>query len=139
MKAFIDLLGRMLLSVIFFFEAYDSIRYFEATKQTMTDYGITWRQDLLLVGAIAVLILGATLILIGYRPALGVSLLLLYWVPVLFIVHAFWNAPPDELRQSSIYFMKDIAITGGLLMVYVNGAGKWSIKRLFATSRVPGT
>lgn len=139
MKPFIDLLGRTLLSVIFFFEAYDSIRYFDITKQTMTEYGITWRQDLLLVGAISVLILGATLILIGYRPALGVLLLLMYWVPVSFIVHSFWNTPPEELRESSISFMKDIAIMGGLLMVYVNGAGRWSVKRLFATSRVPGT
>lgn len=138
MKPFIDLLGRMLLSVIFFFEAYDSIRYFDLTRQTMTEYGITWRQDLLLIGAIGVLILGATLILIGYRPALGVLLLLLYWVPVTFIVHAFWNVPQEDIREAAISFMKNIAIIGGLLMVYVNGAGKWSIKRLFATSRVPG-
>lgn len=138
MKAFLDLLGRTLLSVIFFFEAYDSIRYFEATKQTMTEYGIIWRQDLLLTGAIGVLILGATLILIGYRSAFGALLLLLYWVPVTFIVHAFWNAPPEKLRESSIFFMKNIAIIGGLLIVYVNGAGQWSVKRLFATSRVPG-
>jgi putative oxidoreductase len=33
--------------------------------------------------------------------------------------------------------MKNIAITGGLLMVWVNGAGRYSIKRLFATFRVP--
>lgn len=138
MKAILDLLGRALISVIFFFEAYDSIRYFNLVKETMTEYNITWRQDLLLTGAITVLILGATLILIGYRPALGVLLLLMYWVPVTFLVHSFWNAPPDELRGASISFMKNIAIIGGLLIVYVNGAGKWSIKRLFATSRVPG-
>lgn len=138
MKDLIDLIGRALLSVIFFFEAYDSIRYFGPTKETMTQYGLTWRQDMLLSGAIILLILGATLILIGYRSAFGATLLLLYWVPVTFIVHSFWDVPGPALREASISFMKNIAITGGLLMIYVNGAGKYSVKRLFATSRVPG-
>jgi putative oxidoreductase len=138
MKAIFDLLGRALLSVIFFFEAYDSIRYFHQTKETMTEFGINWRQDLLLSAAIGVLILGAVLILFGYRSKLGATLLLFYWVPVTFIAEAFWQETGVEFREASISFMKNIAIIGGLLMIYVNGAGKYSIKRLFATSRVPG-
>lgn len=138
MKAIFDLLGRALLSVIFFFEAYDSIRYFDLTKETMSEYGINWRQDLLLTVAIAVLILGATLILFGYRSKFGATLLLLYWIPVTLIVEAFWNETGADRRDASISFMKNIAIVGGLMMIYVNGAGKYSIKRLFATSRVPG-
>lgn len=139
MKDITDLIGRVLLSFIFLFEAYDSIRYFQSTQEIMTDYGITWRQDLLLSGTIFVLITGGILILIGYRSSLGALLLLLYWVPVTFIVHSFWNDPPDMVRFQSIQFMKNIAIIGGLLMVLVNGSGRYSIKRLFATSWVPGT
>jgi len=138
MKAIFDLLGRAMLSVIFFFEAYDSIRYFDLTKETMTEYGLNWRQDLLLSGAIGVLILGATLILLGYRSKFGATLLLLYWIPVTLIVEAFWHQTGAEHREASISFMKNIAIIGGLMMIYVNGAGKYSIKRMFATSRVPG-
>jgi len=33
--------------------------------------------------------------------------------------------------------MKNLAIMGGLLMVVVNGSGKYSVKRLFATTKVP--
>ncbi|MCB0649980.1 MAG: DoxX family protein [Saprospiraceae bacterium] len=139
MKDIADLIGRVFLSFIFLFEAYDSIRYFQSTQEIMTSYGITWRQDLLLSGAIFVLITGGTLILMGYRSSLGALLLLLYWVPVTFIVHSFWNDPSDMVRFQSIQFMKNIAIIGGLLMVLVNGSGRYSIKRLFATSRVPGT
>ena len=104
----------------------------------MTEFGINWRQDLLLSAAIGVLILGAVLILFGYRSKLGATLLLFYWVPVTFIAEAFWQETGVEFREASISFMKNIAIIGGLLMIYVNGAGKYSIKRLFATSRVPG-
>jgi putative oxidoreductase len=65
-------------------------------------------------------------------------LLLCYWIPITFIVHAFWNEPEPARRLESIMFMKNLAIVGGLLMVWANGVGKYSIKRLFATTRVPG-
>lgn len=137
MKNIGDLLGRIFLSFIFLYEAYDSITFFQPTKQIMTSYGITWQQDFLLMGAIILLTLGGLMILSGYRASLGAFLVLLYWVPVTFIVHSFWNDPPDAYRMQSIMFMKNIAITGGLLMVWVNGSGRISIRRLFATSRVP--
>lgn len=138
MKDILDLLGRGLLSFIFLFEAYDSIFYYEATKQQMTAYGLEWQQDFQLVGAIILLTLGGTLLLIGYRTGLGMFLLLCYWIPVTFIVHAFWLDPEPLRRLESIMFMKNLAIVGGLLMVWANGVGKYSIKRLFATTRVPG-
>ena len=137
MKQLVDLLGRILLSFIFFHEAYDTIKYFEETRQIMTDYGLTWRQDILLYGGTSVLVLGGLMLLTGYRASFGSFLLLIYWVPVTFIVHSFWNDPESERRLHEIFFMKNLAITGGLLMVYVNGAGKYSIKRLFATFKVP--
>ena len=103
----------------------------------MTLYGLTWNQDLQLVGAIILLLLGGTLVLLGYRSGLGAVLLLLYWIPVTLIVHSWWNDPIDEQRLQAILFMKNLAITGGLLMVLVNGSGRYSIKRLFATTKVP--
>lgn len=138
MKDLVDLIARILLAFIFLFEAYDSITYFQSTKNMMTEYGLTWRQDLLLSCAIFGLILGGTLILIGYRSSFGAFLVLLYWLPVTFIVHSFWNAAPELRRLESIHFMKNLAITGGLLMVWVNGSGRYSVKRLFATFKVPG-
>lgn len=132
-----DLVGRILLSFIFLYDAYDSIFYFQETKMKMTFYGLTWRQDLLLVGAIFLLILGGTSLLTGYRVRLGVLLLLVYWTPVTFIVHAFWNAPAETERLESVLFMKNIALIGALLMVWANGAGRFVIRKLFATARVP--
>jgi putative oxidoreductase len=60
----------------------------------------------------------------------------MYWAPVTFIVHDFWNYPKDELREQSILFMKNIAIMGGLLMLAGKGSGRYSIKKLLATTRV---
>ena len=46
MKDTIDLIARIFISLIFLFEAYDSIKFFKSTKAIMTEYGITWNQDI---------------------------------------------------------------------------------------------
>ena len=155
MKDIVDLIGRIFLSFIFLYEAYDSIFFFNQTIMKMHFYGLSWHPETLLYGAIVLLVFGGFLLLFGYRVGLGVILLLLYWVPVTFIVHDFWNVPFECVstvscpqlsiegqevfrRMQGILFMKNLAITGGLLMVWVNGSGRYSIRRLFATTRVPG-
>ncbi len=136
MRDITDLLGRIFLSAIFIFEAIDSTIYFGKTQRIMTQYGLTWNQDMLLYGAIFLLYLGGILVLLGYRSTFGAMLLLLYWVPVTFLVHDFWNSPKEELRLESILFMKNMAIIGGLLMIVGKGSGRYSMRRLLATTRV---
>jgi len=137
MKDFVDLIARIFIALIFFFEAYDTVLFFNKTKETMTSHGIHWNQDLLLYGMIFILVVGGVLVLIGYRSSLGAVMLLMYMVPLTFILHSWWNDPVEMQREQSILFMKNVAIIGGLLLVFVNGSGKYSIKRLFATTKVP--
>ncbi len=136
MRDLIDLIGRIFLATIFIFEAIDSTLYFDKTKQVMTMHHLTWNQNFLLYGAIFLLIAGGLMVLFGYRSTLGAILLLMYWVPVTFIVYDFWNSPKEDLREQSILFMKNIAIIGGLLMLAGKGSGRYSIKKLLATTRV---
>lgn len=137
MKDVFDLIARILIAFIFLYEAYDTIAFFKDTKDKMTGYGLNWNQDMLLVGGIFLLILGGILILIGYRSNWGAVLLMIYWIPVTFIVHSWWLHPAEAQRLEAIMFMKNIAILGGLLMVMVNGSGRYSVRRLFATTKVP--
>jgi len=136
MRDVTDLIGRIFLSAIFIFEAIDTILYIDKTKATMDQYGLTWNQNLLIYGTIFLLLGGGLMVLLGYRSTFGALLLLLYWVPVTFLVHDFWNYPKDQLRLQSILFMKDVAIIGGLLMLAGKGSGRYSMKRLMATTRV---
>ena len=138
MKDTTDLVARIFISMIFLFEAYDSIAFFKNTKETMTEHGITWNQDMLLGMAIFLLILGGVLVLIGYRSSFGATLLLIYWIPVTFITHTWWSDPDVTQRVESIEFMKNIAIIGGLLLIVINGSRRFSVKRLFATTIVKG-
>lgn len=137
MKDVTDLIARIFLSLIFLWEAYDSIVHYSSAKESMTAYGVTWRQDLLLGGAIFLLIFGGVLVLLGYRSKFGSVLLLIYYIPFTLIVYSFWNDTGEYYRINSIQFMKNLAIIGGLLMIFVNGAGRYSVKRLFATTKLP--
>lgn len=132
-----DLIGRILIAFIFFHEAINSIFTFEQTKLTMTEYGITWYQDILLVGVITILIFGALQVLIGYGANLGALLLLLYWIPFTFIVYSFWNDSDDIRRLHALYFSRNMAIAGGLLILFANGSGNYSVKRLIHVMRLP--
>ncbi|MEL6806092.1 MAG: DoxX family membrane protein [Bacteroidota bacterium] len=137
MKDVFDLLGRILLSFIFLFEAYDYIAYAKKNKLAMASYGLSWNQDFLLVGATILLVLGGLMLLLGYRMRLGAILLLLYWVPMTFLVHDFWNdLMGDTRRLESLLFMKNLAVTGGLLIAATHSSGRYALKRLFATARV---
>lgn len=135
MKDVLDLLGRAFIAFIFLFEAYDSLIYFQDTKATMTEYGITWNQEFLLTFSIGLLILGGLLILTGYKTKFGAALLLCYWIPLTFILYSFWNDPVETKRLNSILFMKNIAIAGGLILLFVNGSGKYSVRRLLSATK----
>ena len=137
MRDLFDLLARMFLSTIFLFEAFTSLKFFDRTKSTMTEYGLTWKQYFLLIATITCLFIGGAFLLIGYRPVFAVTLLLIYWIPVTFIVFSFWNDPPEVQNIHSIFFMKNIAITGGLIHVLVHGTGKYSIRRFFGMTVLP--
>lgn len=137
MNHIFDLIGRIMMSAIFIFEAIDSIMYAEQTKHTMGEYGIFWKQDLLLYLSITALLLGALLLLTGYRIRFGVLLLLLYWLPITCIVYSFWNDPAEIQRLNAIFFMRNIAIAGGLLIIAAHGGGKYSIKRIMRVSTIP--
>ena len=114
MKDIMDLLGRALMSIIFFFEAYDKIFFMGDTKHTMTRLGTEWSQNWLLhnqnnwIYAVGFcLILGASLILIGYRVGFGVFLILAYWLPLTFMLNQFWDYPyaHEARRGVALHFM----------------------------------
>lgn len=137
MKHIAELVARILLAGIFIYEAVDTMLFYEETKAKMSAFNLMWQQDILLIVSITVLIIGGILILLGYRVGLGGILILCYWIPVTFIAHSFWTFPKPELRIEALIFMKNIAITGGVMLLMINGSGKISIKRLLRVTRIP--
>jgi len=63
------------------------------------------------------LIVGGVLILLGYYPQIGVLLLVIFYIPVTFMMHNFWavTEPMRKLAETT-NFMKNMAILGSTLM-----------------------
>jgi putative oxidoreductase len=136
MKDWINLLSRIFLSAIFFFEAYDTAYYKSSTFKSMATYGLQIDHHFIFYSAVTLLILGGVLLLLGYRMGLAAFLLLLYMVPYTLIVHNFWKqSEPTILREQAIHFLKNVSIMGGLLSLWSSGGGRFSLKRIFASTR----
>jgi uncharacterized membrane protein YphA (DoxX/SURF4 family) len=72
---------------------------------------------------LAVLLAGALLavagfsLLLGLYPEIGVAALVLFFVPVTFVMHAFWADADPILRQiDKVNFAKNLALLGSSLM-----------------------
>ncbi len=137
MKDIADLLGRIILGILFLYHAIDAIVLFDQNCQTLVEYGIDFYNNILLCIIIFMLFLGAITILVGYAASFGASLLLLYWLPYTFIVFSFWDDPFELKQNTSLQFLNNLAICGGLFLLIANGAGRYSVKRLIYVMKLP--
>jgi putative oxidoreductase len=72
-------------------------------------------------------IAGGLSILLGYRAKLGAWLIVLFLVPVTFMMHKFWLVQDPMMAQiQMILFMKNVAMLGGALLISQLGAGPFS-------------
>src|ERR1700740_3026771 len=75
-----------------------------------------------------VAIAGGLSILLGYRAKLGAWLIVLFLVPVSFMMHKFWTVTDPMMSQiQMILFMKNISMLGAALLISQFGAGPLSL------------
>lgn len=66
----------------------------------------------------ALLVIGGLSILLGIAPGIGIAALLLFLIPVTFMMHAYWKiTDPAQRTGEQINFMKNLALIGALLMM----------------------
>ena len=115
----IEVLGRIFLSTIFLIEGINKIFHYEGTIQYMESFGVP---DYLAIPAIILEILFPLLLIIGYQTKLSALVLAIFALTTALIFHT------DFADQTQfISFFKNIAITGGFLIIFAKGAGKFSV------------
>jgi putative oxidoreductase len=73
-------------------------------------------------------IIGALSIMLGYRAKWGAWLLMIFLIPVTFMMHNFWAIDDPMQRQMQMtMFMKNLGLLGGVLLVAYWGAGPISL------------
>ncbi len=137
MRDIFDLIARAMIAAISLFEAFTTVKFMDRTKETMIEYGLHWNPAFFIYLTSLALAVGGLFLLLGYRPGFAVTLLLMYWVPITFIVFSFWNDPASIRNVQAIHFMKNIAFIGGMIHVLVYGTGKYSVRRFFGVTKLP--
>jgi len=122
------LVGRILLAWLFIKSGFGKLTGFEATVGYIASKGLPLPQ----VGAaIAVLVeLGAGLLLaIGFKARWSALVIGIFTIAAAVLFHDYWNADAASKMAQSINFWKNISITGGLLMVFAFGPGRYSVDK----------
>ena len=114
-----DLVGRILISVLFLLNGIFKINNYDGAIGWMESFGMP---GVLLIPAIILEIVGPVLIIIGYKTKLASGLLSLFCIATAVIFH---NDFTNQMQFTS--FLKNIALAGGFLILFVNGAKGFSL------------
>ena len=115
----VEILGRLLLSAIFLINGIGKIFNYEGTIQYMEDFDVP---GYLIIPAITVEILFPILLIIGYYTKFSALVLSLFTLALAVIFHTDFS---NQMQLMS--FLKNIAIAGGFLIIFVYGPGKYSL------------
>jgi len=121
-SAYLTVIGRVLLGLIFLVSAMNKIADPQGTQQYMMMMGMTWMTTLFYIGAVTIELAGSLSLLLGYRARGAGWLLFLFMVPTTVIFHTNFSDP-----NQMIHFLKNLSIMGGLLYVARYGAGRYSL------------
>jgi len=123
-KAYISLIGRVLIGLIFVMSGVSKIANPQGTQQYMAAMGITTATTFLYAGAVFVELAGGLSLLLGMWAKWGAMALIVFMIPTTLMFHTNFGD-----QNQTIHFMKNLAMMGGLLYVAVYGSGRLSVDR----------
>jgi putative oxidoreductase len=123
-RKFSELAGRIFLAAIFLISGLGKIGAYAGTAGYMASVGVP---GALLPAVIAVEVLGAIAIIVGWKTRITALLLAGFTLLAGVLFH---NNFGDQIQM--IMFLKNVSITGGFLLLVANGAGALSLDRRFA-------
>ena len=123
----VEFIGRLLLSALFLIEGFGKISMQEDVIMYMEDYGVP---GILFVPATVLEILFPLLLIVGYKTKWVASILALFTFTVAIIFHTDFSE-----GMQMIFFLKDLAIAGGFMIVLVYGPGKISLDHYFKSKQ----
>ena len=119
----LEFFGRLLLSILFLIEGLGKISMQENVIMYMEDYGVP---GILFLPATALEILFPIILIVGYKTKWAASVMALFTFTVAIIFHTDFS---DGMQM--IFFLKDLAIAGGFMIIVACGPGKISLDYYF--------
>ena len=122
----LNLFGRIAIATLFLPAGLGKLMGIEGTTGYFTSLGLPLVAVLVWV-VIAIEVLGGIALILGYKTRFVAIGLAIFTVLASIAGHAFWAAPVDAAFIAQLLFIKNIAVTGGLLILASSGAGSISI------------
>lgn len=123
MNPAVPLIGRILLTLLFFVAGYNKLMNVAGTAGYFGKLGLPV-PDLLVWLVIAIELVGGLLILIGWKTRVVAWVMAIFTVATAVIGHKFW-VDPSQATQ----FLKNLAIAGGFIMLAYAGPGRLSVDK----------
>ena len=123
----LEFIGRLLLSILFLIEGLGKISMQESVIMYMEDYGVP---GILFVPATALEILFPIILIVGYKTKWAASVMAIFTFTVAIIFHTDFT---DGMQM--IFFLKDLAIAGGFMIIVAYGPGKISLDHYFKSKQ----
>ena len=122
---FLVLLGRILYSWIFLQSGF--FHFSAAAAQYAAGNGVPMASVLVPLSGIIAL-LGGISIVLGFKARWGALLIIVFLIPVTFMMHNFWTMtePMMRMMQQSM-FMKNLSMLGAAFLIAYYSAGPLSI------------
>ena len=118
----IEIIGRIFLSTVFLIAGVNKIFNYEGTTTYMESFGVP---DFLYIPAIILEILFPLLIIIGYKTKISALIMAIFSISLAIIFHTDFS---NQMQVMS--FLKNFAIAGGFIIIFINGPSRWSIDHL---------
>ena len=131
------LIARILLAVLFLVFGWSKLIDYSGTAASMAQAGLPLPSVAALV-AIVVEFFGAIALILGVWTRPVALIVAIYTLAAALIAHHYWTMTGGARMANMINFYKNLSIMGGFLLLYVTGAGKYSIDaRLGRTGAAP--
>ena len=118
----LPLVGRILIGIMFVLAGISKAGAIVGTTKYIASKGLPAAQILTYLTIIFEIVAGAMLI-VGYRTWIAASALAIFCVLTAVIFHNYWSMQGAAVRINQVFFMKNLAIAGGLLAFAYFGSG----------------
>ena len=129
---FLLLVARVLLGWIFVFYGWGKLLDIPQYATTFPARGLSpWMAYI----AVPVEFFVGLALILGFATRYAVLIMLFFMVVASFSSHAYWSVPEAQRGNQTAHFWKNITIMGGLVMLFITGAGRYSVDQMLGRKR----
>jgi putative oxidoreductase len=125
-QGFPVVVARVLLALMFVLAGFGKLTGLEGTAGYIASKGLPMPMVLAVAVGALELVAGVMLI-IGWQARWAALALAVFTVVASVIFHNYWAMPAEQQMMQQLMFMKNLAVAGGLLLVFAFGAGALSL------------